>query len=590
LLSERYPQRRRGRRWDRVSWWYSLLLIFPLLGFALMLGWSSADDDLGLSGVVTDAYTGKPVPGAIVSTVDSTATTNGDGRFSVDDITAPNLTISREDYESTQVAVTAPDERIEVELRPTFVEGTVRNKRTGEPIGNVTVTATGSAGATVSAQTDQEGHYRIDNLPPDATITVAYEGFTVTSKPIGRNVKLDFEIRPDVLSGRITDEAGQPIEGAVVSIDIASAVTGPDGTYRIAAVPESGTVTVKKAGYLDHSGDLPDSLRFDATLKAFRIRAVYVAAETAADDQRWSELIDLVDQTEINAVVLDVKDESGRIYYASQVRLAQEVGASAPGYDLQARLRELRDHKIYAIARIVVFNDPHLAAQRPELAIQDPTTGGLWTTWDGLAWVNPHRREVWDYNVDIAVEAARAGFDEIQLDYLRFPSDGLLDNADYGAEFVGESRLDAIAGFLARMQESLKPTGAFLALNVAGLALWDEGDGGIGQNLAAMAPYADVICPQVFPSHFYPGQLGLDIPNDHPYDVVLMSLQSGADLVPDAKDKFRPWLQDFSFGEGIAYGNAEVQAQIQAVNDYGAHGWMLWSPTNDYHDGALVRE
>jgi hypothetical protein len=197
---------------------------------------------------------------------------------------------------------------------------------------------------------------------------------------------------------------------------------------------------------------------------------------------------------------------------------------------------------------------------------------------------------VWEYNVDIAVEAAQAGFDEVQLDYLRFPSDGLLEDADYGAEFADEARIDAITGFLERTRESLKPTGAFLSINVAGLTMWEEGDGGIGQNLAAMAPYADVVCPQLFPSHFYPGQLGLDIPNDHPYDVVMMSLQSGADLAPDAIDKLRPWLQDFSYGEGIAYEAAEVKAQIQAVDDFGAHGWMLWSPTNDYHDDALAAE
>jgi hypothetical protein len=555
-----------------------------------MLAWSSADGGDGLTGVVKDAYTGKPVAGAIVSTADSTATTNRDGRFSVGDVAAGDLTVSRENYESTQVAIVTPDEQIEVELRPTFVEGTVTNKRTGDPIPDVTVTATGSAGATVTAQTNDEGYYRIDNLPPDAKITVAFEGFTVTSKPIGRNVTLDFEIRPDVLSGRITDEAGNPIEGAVVSIDVASAVTGSDGNYRISAVPESGTITVKKAGFLDLSGDLPESLRFDATLKEFHVRAIYVAAATAADEQRWSELIDLVDQTELNAVVLDVKDDTGRIFYNSRVELAQELGAPAPGYDLQARLRELHDHKIYAIARVVVFQDPFLAEQRPELAIQDRTVGGLWTTWDGLAWVNPHRREVWQYNIDIAVEAAEAGFDEVQLDYLRFPTDGLLEDADYGAEFPDEARVDAVTGFLERVQESLKPTGAFLAITVAGLTLWDEGDGGFGQNLAAMAPYGDVICPQLFPSHFYPGQLGLDVPNDHPYDVVLMSLQSGADLVPNATDKFRPWLQDFSYGEGIAYSETEVQAQIQAVDDFGAHGWMLWSSANDYHGDALAPE
>jgi len=250
-------------------------------------------------------------------------------------------------------------------------------------------------------------------------------------------------------------------------------------------------------------------------------------------------------------------------------------------------LKEMHDKGIYAIARIVCFEDPILAQAKPDWAIHDLTTGGLWTTYNGLAWVNAHDRNVWQYNVDLATEAANLGFDEIQLDYIRFPSDGILENADYGDEHADETRLQAITGFLGQMQTALKQTNSWLAVDIFGLTMWDDDDGGIGQNVVAIEPLVDVICPMIYPSHFYPGDLGLDIPNNHPYEVILWSLQSGAAKIPQARDKLRPWLQNFSYGEGIEYGDAEVLAQIQATDEFGSTGWMLWAPDNEYAVGAL---
>lgn len=590
MIPERNPGRRRQRRWDRVSWWYSLLLVLPLLGFLATYAWSSSNETDGLSGVVRDAYTGEPISGAIISTADATVTTNKNGGFSLGDTQITEFTVSRDDYESTQVAIAGTDDDVEISLRPTSVHGTITNKSTGDPIPNVTVAATGPAGESVSATTGADGKYELKNVPQGASITVIYEGFTVVSKAIGTNARLDFEIRPDILTGRVTDEQGQPIEGATVSVGAASAVTGADGTYRIAAVPESGTIFVKKAGYFDNSGPLPESLRFDAQLTEFTVKAIYATSQTAASDELWGEIIRIAEETEVNAIVLDIKDSTGQIFYDTQVPMATEIGANQPLYDLQTRLKDMHDRGIYAIARLVVFEDPLLAEARPELAIHDVSTGGLWTTWNGLAWVNAHEREVWQYNIAIAVEAAKAGFDEIQLDYIRFPSDGLLENADYGPEFANETRLTAITGFLGEMQKALAPTGAFLAVDIFGITMFEEGDGGIGQNYAAIAPLVDIVCPMIYPSHFYPGEMGWDIPNDHPYEVILTSLESGTELVPGARDKLRPWLQDFSYGEGIEYGEAEVRAQIKATEDFGTHGWMIWSPNNVYHEGAFAPE
>lgn len=551
---------------------------------------SGSDDEDGLTGIVRDAFSGDPVSGAVVSTANATATTNDDGAFTIADLTATTLQISREDYANTQVAVTSPDIQYEVSLRPTTVSGTVKNEKNGDPISGVTVSATAPDGTTVSTVTNEDGEYTLDDVPDGAEVTVTFEGFTVATLPLGSDANLDFEIRPDVLTGSVVDEEGLPVSGAVVTIGTATTTTGEDGSYRVAGIPESGKITVRKAGFLDVSGDLPESLRFDATMAQFLVRAIYSTAHYAASDELWGSLLDIADTTEVNAMVLDLKDSTGSVFYDTQVPMAAEIGAKAPLYDIEARLAELEDHGIYSIARIVVFEDPILAGARNDLAIHDVTTGGLWTTWNGLAWVNAYKPEVWQYNIDLAREAAELGFDEIQLDYIRFPSDGLLENADYGPENADKTRVEAITGFLTEMQAALKPTGSLLAVDIFGIALLEDDDAGIGQNYASIAPLVDVVCPMIYPSHFYPGEMGFDIPNNHPYEVILQSLQRGENLVPEARDKLRPWLQDFSYGEGIEYGPTELAAQIQATEDFGTAGWMIWAPDNEYSVGAFEEQ
>ena len=156
----------------------------------------------------------------------------------------------------------------------------------------------------------------------------------------------------------------------------------------------------------------------------------------------------------------------------------------------------------------------------------------------------------------------------------------MLETADYGPDFAGESASDAITEFLRQMRDALAPTGAYLAVDIFGFTLWEESDGGIGQQLERIEPYVDVINPMIYPSHFHPGAMGFDIPNNHPYEVILWSLQSGAERIGDKSHKFRPWLQDFSYGEGIQYGPDELRAQIQASEDFGASGWLVWNAAN----------
>lgn len=173
------------------------------------------------------------------------------------------------------------------------------------------------------------------------------------------------------------------------------------------------------------------------------------------------------------------------------------------------------------------------------------------------------------------------------MDYIRFPSDGPLDRAEYGVPHNDQTRPGAVRDFLTRAHTALQPTSAYLSADVFGLTVWDTGDGGIGQHLEDVIDAVDFVCPMVYPSHFSAGSMGFDIPNDHPYEVILQSMQQGAKRVPHDVAKLRPWLQDFTLGDGIAYGDTEVQKQIQASDDAGTSGWMLWNAANVYHTGAL---
>lgn len=591
MISEpEYGSQRRPRRWDRVSWWYSLILLVPIVGFFLVAALSSSDPDDGLNGTVRDAYTDSPVSGAEISSSGASSTTNGSGEFSVADRGATALSVSREGYESTQITVTPGTERIEVQLRPTTLRGTIINEHTGNPVAGVTVIAVGDGAATVKAVTDEDGRYVLTNVPRNATVTVEFDGFSGVSQPVGQSHEMDFTIRTDVLTGAVTDESGTPLADATIQIGEVVATTGADGTYRLSGVPSEGTVVVKKSGYREVTGDLPDNMQFDAALTRFIVKSLYATGLTAADSESWNGLLDIADRTEVNAMVVDLKDSSGRVFYDTDVQLAHDIGAVHELFDVNEKLNDLKERDLYKIARIVVFEDPVLAAQRDDLAIRDATTGGPWVTWDGLAWVNAHEREVWQYNIELAVEAANLGFNEIQLDYIRFPTDGLVDNADYGTEFGDETRSEAISEFLRQMRDALAPTGAYLAVDIFGFTLWEESDGGIGQQLEMIEPYVDVICPMIYPSHFHPGAMGFDIPNDHPYEVILWSLQSGAERIGDKSHKFRPWLQDFSYGEGIEYGPTELRAQIDAANDFGASGWLVWNAANVFSTEAFVEE
>ena len=392
------------------------------------------------------------------------------------------------------------------------------------------------------------------------------------------------------ISGTVLDaDRRTPLRGASVWAGQLEAVTDAEGRFAL-EIPAEATLIVKAPGY--EMRRVPAvGLDVAVTLKPKSIRAAYLTYYGIAEPSIRNRVLELVDRTELNAVVIDVKGDRGLIPYRTEVPAALEAGALGPVIikDFDGMLRSFRERGIYTIARIVAFKDNVLAKHRPDLAIIDTRTGKPWIDNEKLAWVDPFREEVWDYLIAIAKEAVAKGFDEVQFDYVRFPTDGRLSAAAYAQPNTSATRLPAIAGFLAKARRELGPTGAFLSADVFGYTAFNANDTDIGQRVEELAPHLDYICPMVYPSGYHLGIPGFRNPVTHPYEVVRESVRLIRQRTQHTAVQVRPWLQDFrdyAFDRRI-FGTREIRAQIKGASDGGGVGFMLWNPRNDYTAQAL---
>jgi hypothetical protein len=395
---------------------------------------------------------------------------------------------------------------------------------------------------------------------------------------------------PAQVTGRVLDAHREPIAGASIVAAGREITAAADGSFSLPAPPPGTRILVKHPGF-EKATIAPAPAPIEVVLKRHAVKAVYLTYYGFTDRGIRNRALDLVDRTELNALVIDVKGDRGWILYRSEVPQAIAIGAHGPATvrNFDAMMTDLKARGIYTIARIVTFKDNVLAHARPDLAIIDARTDKPWTDREQLAWVDPFREEVWDYNIALAKEAARRGFDEIQFDYVRFPTDGKLSAARYSRPMTRESRLPTIAGFLARARREIGPLGAFVAADIFGYTAFNTNDTDIGQRLEEFAPHVDYLSPMVYPSGYHLGIPGYRNPVENPYHVVFESVRLIRKRSQDHPVQVRPWLQDFrdyAFDRRI-FGVNEVRAQINASDDGGGIGWMLWNARNDYTAAAL---
>jgi len=314
----------------------------------------------------------------------------------------------------------------------------------------------------------------------------------------------------------------------------------------------------------------------DTTVKVPRnVNAIYLNSFYLTKEARFEKVISIIKETEINSVVIDIKDYSGKIYLNSSNEELNKYGAQQAYIKMDKIVERLHNENVYVIARIVVFEDPILATKNPNLALKDKE-GNLWKTYASNLWIDPNSKEAWDYNILVAKEASKIGFDEINFDYIRFPSDGALSDIDYSSH--NASKREVMLSFYKYLSASLKDI--IISADFFGLTTIID-DIGVGQNIEDASPYFNFICPMVYPSHYSSNFDGFLNPSEYPYEIVFKSLSEANKKI----DNIRPWLQAFDL-LGFEYRREEIQKQIEASKDAlldNYTGYMLWNSQNYYN-------
>ncbi|MHB1311769.1 MAG: putative glycoside hydrolase [Gemmatimonadaceae bacterium] len=348
----------------------------------------------------------------------------------------------------------------------------------------------------------------------------------------------------------------------------------------LAALPLAGPPLAAQAPATPAAATAPAARVPDSPI----VRGIYVNRFAAQSSKRMKQLIALADATEINAFVIDIKDEFGANYKSADPVVQRNAGRAGSIGDLRGLLDTLKAHKILAIARIVTFKDSVTARVNPQWTIRK-ADGSTWRDKQGLAWVNPYHRELWDYNVRIAEEVVRMGFGEVQFDYIRFPEPYKSLPPQVFPDSRGLAKPEALAEFLAYARGRISKLGVRTTADVFGLVTTLSGALEVGQQWESLSPHADVLLPMVYPSHYPRGAFNVARPNAEPYKIVFAAInrarERDAKLGIRSPEHVRAWLQAFSLGQP-EYGPAEIRAQKQAVYDAGYDSWVLWHPGSKY--------
>jgi hypothetical protein len=399
------------------------------------------------------------------------------------------------------------------------------------------------------------------------------------------------------ISGVVVDASTQaPIAAAYVTLNGQPTQTDSSGAFHFSMPsikPGSEAALDLRVRSIGYQRQL---LMLDGTEKGvqkieltpFVPKALYLSLYGIGSGVLRPAALQLIENHSPNALVIDVKGDAGLVGYKSNVPLTAEIGARkvTTVRDMKATIADLHAQGIYTIARIVTFKDNLLARTKPELAIRT-RDGGIFQDREGLAWADPFQPAVWDYNLQLAEEAAQLGFDEVQFDYIRFPDTRGLQ---FSKENTEANRVATITGFLTAVRKRIEPYNVFLGADIFGYACWNTNDTEIGQRIEELAKPLDVISPMLYPSGFQFGIPGYRNPVENSYEIVFRSLKRAHDRTGLQPVHFRPWLQafrDYAFDRRV-FGPEEIQQQISASENFGSGGWMLWNPRNVYSAEAFA--
>lgn len=408
-------------------------------------------------------------------------------------------------------------------------------------------------------------------------LEVSAPGHVPLMLPIGERPEenVDAILKARILRGQVVDGAGVPVESVLVVAGPASGISDDEGEFTIRGA-EPGTIQVSRPAWIETSfvwdgGPGETSVE----LLPFAARAVHITGEAAAEN--LDAFLEMAETTELNALMLDLKDETGLVWYNSQDPVADEVGATMSLYDLSVVAERAEQAGLYLIGRLVIFNDPTAAIRKPSMAVWDTATEAPFES-RGQYFLDPTDADARAYALALAEEACAMGVDEIQFDYVRFP-DQRSETTVFDGGSTENVRIATIVSFFEEAVALLHPMGCAVGADVFGFTTRAEDDGGIGQRWPDILQIVDVASPMVYPSHYATGWYGFDIPNDYPGPMVTNALEDGLERMP-RNVVIRPWLQDFG------YTTDQVRAQIDSAEQYGL-GWMLWNAASNVTTDAL---
>lgn len=391
-------------------------------------------------------------------------------------------------------------------------------------------------------------------------------------------LSISFSLFASTHSIRILDkETLLPIENATISGQFGTFTSDTQGCAVLDTAEKE--LFIKACGYRQQNIDPAAKTVF---LQPFVPKALYLSFWAASSEKRLNRILELAEKTEINTVIVDVKNEYGDLLYKSRVARAEKIGAhkNRTVYNIEKFIALLKQKNLYIIGRVVVFKDERLAQNRHDLALKD-ANGTIWRNHEKLAWVDPFETEVHQYVSAIAADAASIGFDEINFDYVRFP---LRRGLSYREKLNQKNRVNAISEFLKTANEALRPYNVYTSVDTYGYVCWNDNDTNIGHTVSSLAKHCDYIAPMLYPSGFGAGILGFKDPTDHPYEIINASINEALKKADVAASRFRPWLQSFKdYGfDRKSFRSKEVSEQIKGAQDALCSGWMLWNPSSRF--------
>ncbi len=559
-----------------------------------------------VGGHVEDAYTGQPITGAQITAGGTLTNTNSAGAFSFDAVPVDARLAAKADGYAPASADTKSS-NITIKLRPTTLNGKITEASTGKPLVNVLVKLVMPSEPITPSMTLTNSVPTTQTVLPAATATTSTLGYGKgLAAPLGASMMFTSPTSTDVpATPTEAPPTNTPLPPTATFTPKPILPTGPGfvavytdegGNYSFKDVPEGASLTFKMPGYKLVKTPVGNTAKKDQALEVFKTEAIYITAPVMATKDLYDPLIQFVQSSRINAVVVNVQnDNSEWVYDTKNPDVLAAKDTDLYFNNMAEQVKALKDKGLYTIARIVTFQQPTMAKARLDWAIKSSVTGKAWLggQLSQQAWLDASVPAVQDYVVSMTKEVLALGFDEIQYDYVRFPSDPAPKEPGkpvFSQPLTDTTKALAIQQFLTKAYAVIQPSDAFMSIDIFGYTLWPDQDGKplngvIGQVFENMVDHTDYICPMIYPSHFTPGEEGCPRPAACAYELVHQSGVFAEQRFAGKRTKYRPWLEDFDWFDGSDYtspGTTKVADQIRAAKETNAWGWQWWDAENRY--------